>query len=147
MNIVLIFLCFFVTVGVILWAVWRTKVSRKPSSYAPPVSLDQPLTLAAVSACYEDDELICRPGFLRLALTEAYPVEDTQLGLFVGYAKADPQHDAVLLITDQQGTLRGQIQHQPQCYEQLMASRRATCYGVISKSEDHFRGEICLRVR
>ena len=73
--------------------------------------------------------------------------EDDQLGLFVCYAKADPQHDATILVQSSDGQIRGLIASQPQLYEQLIASRRATCYGLVRKTNDDYRGEVCIRIR
>lgn len=147
MSIALLCLCFSVTVGVILWAVRRTKASRTTSSPVDPVVLDTPLTLEQVSAYCEEGQIVCRPGFLQLTFSEPFEVEDEQLGCFVGYAKADAQHDAVILVTDQTGLLRGRIASQPQLYELLIASRRSVCYGVVRKDGDGFQGEVCIRVK
>lgn len=147
MSVVLLCLCFSVTVGVILWAVCRTKASRTTSSPVDPVVLDTPLTLDQVSAYCAEGQIICRPGFLQLTFSETFEVEDEQLGCFVGYAKADAQHDAVILVTDLVGLLRGRIASQPQLYELLIASRRSACYGVIRKVGEGFQGDVCIRVR
>lgn len=147
MPIVLLCLCFFVTVGVILWAVHRTKASRTASAPVDPVALDTPLTLDQVSAYCEEGSIVCRPRFLQLAFSEVFEVEDERLGCFVGYAKADAQHNAVILVSDLAGVLRGRIASQPQLYELLIASRRSACYGVVRKEGDGFQGEVCIRVR
>ena len=147
MPIVLLCLCFLVTVGVILWAVRRTKASRTVPTRVAPVVLDTPLTPDQVSAYCEDGQLVCRPGFLQLTFSETFEVEDAHLGCFVGYAKADAQHNAVILVSDQAGLLRGRIASQPQLYEILIASRRSACYGVVRKCGGGFGGDVCIRVR
>lgn len=106
-----------------LWIIRRTKAMRKRQPYVAPTPLDAPITLGEAARYCEGDTILCKPQFLHYALTQAYEVEDDQLGLFVGYAKADPQHDATILVQSSDGQLRGLIASQPQLYEQLIASR------------------------
>lgn len=130
-----------------LWIIRRTKAMRKRQPYVAPTPLDAPITLGEAARYCEGDTILCRPHYLHYALTQAYEVEDDQLGLFVGYAKADPQHDATILVQSSDGQIRGLIASQPQLYEQLIASRRATCYGLVRKANDDYRGEVCIRIR
>ena len=106
-----------------------------------------PPRLGEAARYCEGDTILCKPHYLHYALSQAYEVEDDQLGLFVGYAKADPQHDATILVQSSDGQIRGLIASQPQLYEQLIASRRATCYGLVRKANDDYCGEVCIRIR
>ena len=67
--------------------------------------------------------------------------------VLIAHAAAAPQHDATILVQSSDGQLRGLIASQPQLYEQLIASRRATCYGLVRKANDDYCGEVCIRIR
>ena len=113
-----------------LWIIRRTKAMRKRQPYVAPTPLDAPITLGEAARYCEGDTILCKPQFLHYALT-----------------KADPQHDATILVQSSDGQIRGLIASQPQLYEQLIASRRATCYGLVRKANDDYRGEVCIRIR
>lgn len=120
--------------------------AKAPALRCPHASCLADYPREAARYC-EGDTILCKPHYLHYALTQAYELEDDQLGLFVGYAKADPQHDATILVQSSDGQLRGLIASQPQLYEQLIASRRATCYGLVRKANDDYCGEVCIRIR
>lgn len=147
MPIPFLILLILAVVAVILWVVRHTRAQVPHQSYVAPMPLDRPLTLKEAEQYCDEGELVCKPHYLRYVLTEAYEVEDKQLGLFVGYAKADPQRNEDILVVDSCQLVRGRIASQPKLYEQLIASRRATCYGVVHKGDRGYEGEVCIRTK
>ena len=109
-----------------LWIIRRTKAMRKRQPYVAPTPLDAPITLGEAARYCEGDTILCKPHYLHYALSQAYEVEDDQLGLFVGYAKADPQHDATILVQSSDGQIRGLIASQPQLLRSPVGAPPAT---------------------
>lgn len=145
MNILLALIAILAATAIILWSIHHTRQLPQHKPYITPKPQKQPLTREEVQAYADEEELRCKPGFLHYAFTRTFAVEDNELGLFIGHATADPQHNGSILITDENGIPRGQIASQPQLYEQLIANRRTTCYGVSRKQEDTYWGEVCIK--
>lgn len=145
MNILIALTAILAATAIILWTIRHTRQLPQHKPYIAPKPENQPLTREEVQAYADEEELRCKPGFLHYAFTRTFAVEDNELGLFIGHATADPQHNGSILIADENGIPRGQIASQPQLYEQLIANRRTTCYGVSRKQEDTYRGEVCIR--
>lgn len=102
----------------------------------------EPLTLAEAQGLYADDELTTRVGYLHYNLSEAYEVDDRD---FTGYVKPDAQHDGVLIVYDSNGILRGKVIGQKDYYASLLNHRRASCYGIESKIDNDYQGEVCMQ--
>lgn len=119
----------------------------KGKDYVPqkPKVPYEPLTLAEAQGLYADGELTTRAGYLHYNLSEAYEVDDRDLGVFTGYVKPDAQHDGVLIVYDSNGKLRGQVTGQKDYYASLLNHRRASCYGIESKIDNDYQGEVCMQ--
>ena len=147
MTIVNIALVLF-TVLCIIWLAKRTKITRsKPQKYVEPLPY-KPLSLSEVKDFYTDGELLCRAGYLHYHLDIANAIDEEEEGLFVGYAKANPQHAERICIYDLQHTERGHINNQTDLYHSLSARKQAAVYGFLLHSEAKgYYGEVCVKVR
>ena len=93
-------------------------------------------------------QLLCRAGYLHYHLDIANAIAEDEEGLFVGYAKADPQHAERICIYDLQHTERGHINNQTDLYHSLSARKQAAVYGFLLHSEAKgYYGEVCVKVR
>ncbi|KXA45100.1 hypothetical protein [Prevotella corporis] len=143
-NIALILL----TVIVIIWLARKTKVAKTDNPVPVAPAQFKALTLSDVEDTFVDGELICRAGFLHYDFSCVLPVDEGQEGLFVGYAKADSQHDARICVYDDTQELRGYVNGQTELYQQLLNERKSSVYGFVRKvGDDKFVGEVCIRVR
>ena len=110
-----------------------------------PTVVDASLTIDEARSLFVDGELTTRAGFLHYDLSEAFEVDDKELGVFTGYVKPDAQHDGELIVSDDKGMLRGTITGQMAFYASLLNRRRAVCYGFELKDDDGYRGEVCVQ--
>ena len=147
MTIVNIALVLF-TVLCIIWLAKRTKIAlSKPQKYVEPLPY-KPLSLNEVKEFYTDGELLCRAGYLHYHLDIANAIDEEEEGLFVGYAKADPQHAERICIYDLQHTERGYIENQTDLYHNLSVRKQTAVYGFLlrNKAKEYY-GEVCIKVR
>lgn len=106
---------------------------------------DKSITIDEAQNFFEDGELTTCAGFLHYDLSEAFEVDDKELGVFTGLVKPDPQHDGELIVSDGNGMLRGTVVGQKDYYASLLNRRRAVCYGFEIKDRDGYRGEVCVQ--
>lgn len=133
---------------IILWLIKRTRVNKqKEKQYVEPLPF-QPIHIEEVKDLYDGTELICKTGFLHYQLTMTNAVKEETEGLFVGSAKADPNHAARILIEDETNQLRGYIDNQNDLYKKLIFRKKTAIYGFSRKqNDDSFIGEVCVRIR
>ena len=81
-------------------------------------------------------------GFLHYDLSEAFEVDDKELGVFTGYVKPDAQHDGELIVSDDKGMLRGTITGQ--MASMLLCLTVAGLYAMVLSSKTMMdTGEKC----
>ncbi|MDR0186103.1 hypothetical protein ETF27_03075 [Prevotella brunnea] len=137
-----------ITIVIVIYLSKRSAVKKnKPERNIAPKNFES-LSLKDVEDAFIENELITRLGFLHYDLSTALPVEEEQVGLFVGFAKTDETHDGRICVYDSEHTIRGYVDAQPKLYERLMTQGKTPVYGFISREENKaFRGEVCIRVR
>ena len=112
--------------------------------YVPdkPAVADASLTIDEARSLFEDGELTTRAGFLHYDLSEAFEVDDKELGVFTGYVKPDAQHDGELIVSDDKGMLRGTITGQ--MASMLLCLTVAGLYAMVLSSKTMMdTGEKC----
>jgi hypothetical protein len=112
------------------------------NDYTPPAKATPRLTIENVIKLYEDGQLTCRPGYLHYDMKPTTSLdEDKDIIFFTGICIPDSQHDAQILVLNEEHEIIGRIASQKKLYTTLLTKKYSYCYGFIAKNK---ASEVCL---
>lgn len=145
---ILVSLAIFIVALTIVIIARRTQNLRVLPAVPRPLKDNRLPKLDSIRENYIDGELICRPGYLRFSMDYVVEMDEKDEGLFVGYAKADAQHEHRITIYSDRDEIVGWLDGQQQLYSLLLSWGRSPLYGAFCHSAgQEWKGDVCVRVR